>query len=360
MTVADSVYRIDAARHFYAEELRFVAHVAGEAVIRAFASVPRERFLGPGPWQVLGEDRNYWPTPDADPSHVYHNVLIAIDVARGLNNGHPQFWAHQLDRLDLHPGDAVCHVGAGTGYYTAIQAEIVGPDGRVIGIEVDPELATRARNNLADRTNVEVRTGDGSLADPGPVDAVIVNAGATHPMPGWLSALKPGGRMLLPLTTERDNGIVLRIERLGEDAYYAASVVSRVTIYPCAGARERREEQVLIEALAGGGQHFVRSLRLDRHTPDDTCWLHGRRFCLSIKPPIAVNHAYVAAAISPGPAIPIISLPQASVQPGRRLRRSPGISELELVDDAETVCARFARGALSPSGANRRGSRTVP
>jgi protein-L-isoaspartate(D-aspartate) O-methyltransferase len=60
---------------------------------------------------------------------------------------------------------------------------------------------------------------DGSRHDPGPVDALIINAGATHPMPGWLSALKPGGRMLLPLTTERGDGIVVRVERVGRRRY---------------------------------------------------------------------------------------------------------------------------------------------
>ena len=283
--------RLEAARHFYAEELRFVTHVDGP-VIRAFAAVPRERFLGPGPWLIMGEDRTYWRTTDGDPAHVYHNVLIAIDATRALNNGHPQFWASLLDRLDLRPGDSVCHIGAGTGYYTAIQAELVGPEGRVVGIELDSGLADRARANLADRANVGILAADGSRHAPGPVDAIIVNAGATHPAPTWLPALKPGGRMLLPLTTERDDGIVLRIERLAASSSYAAEFVSPVHIYPCSGAREHDAEQALVHALAGGGQRFIRSLRLDRHAPDGTCWLHLNKFCLSIEPPAALDHAH--------------------------------------------------------------------
>jgi len=72
------------ARRCYAEELRFSANVTSRAVIDAFATVPRERFVGPGPWKIkspmwMGE---YWITADADPRHVYHDTLIALDAAR--------------------------------------------------------------------------------------------------------------------------------------------------------------------------------------------------------------------------------------------------------------------------------------
>ena len=321
--MSDPAERIEAARRFYAEELRFVAHVETEDVIRAFASVPREKFLGLGPWLVMGDDRTYWRTPDDDPVHVYHNVLLAIDAARELNNGHPQFWAGLLDKLGLRRGDTVYHVGAGTGYYTAIQAEIVGPEGRVTGVEIDPELAARARANLADRMNVEIATADGSLHDPGPVDALIVNAGATHPVPGWLAALKPHGRMLLPLTTDRNDGIVLRIERMGEEAIYAAAVVSGVGIYPCAGARERDAERALVRALGGGGRRFIRSLRVDPHTADGTCWLHGDGYCLSINPPAASHRIRVAADKALDPTAPIMRLGRGNGPGGESTRRAP-------------------------------------
>ncbi len=179
--------RIEAARGAYAEELRFVAAVRSERVVRAFATVPRECFLGPGPWQVLRlRDGAYWETPDADPAHLYHNVLIAIDASRGLNNGHPEFWAMLFDAVGIRPGDHVVHVGAGLGYYSAIQAALAGPDGRVTAIEIDPALAERARAALADRPNVTVIDGDGAAAALEPADVIIVNAGATHPLPaGW-------------------------------------------------------------------------------------------------------------------------------------------------------------------------------
>ena len=75
---------IAACRHFYAEELRAVAHLRSEALVRAFATVRREDFLGVGPWQVLisweAGSSSYRTTEDCDPRHLYHNVLVAIDA----------------------------------------------------------------------------------------------------------------------------------------------------------------------------------------------------------------------------------------------------------------------------------------
>ena len=81
-------------RRFYAEEIEAACGLTSPAIVEAFAAVPRERFLGPGPWQVCGFDADlkgvkYRATPDADPRHVYHNVAIAIDQSRVLNNGQP-------------------------------------------------------------------------------------------------------------------------------------------------------------------------------------------------------------------------------------------------------------------------------
>ncbi len=95
---------------------------------------------------------------------------------------------------------------AGVGYYTAIMAELVGPSGRVTGIEFDPELAARAKANFAGRPNVEILAGDGATVPFDPADVIYVNAGATRPAPAWLDRLKEGGRLVLPLTTAKGFG----------------------------------------------------------------------------------------------------------------------------------------------------------
>src|SRR5204862_8134496 len=137
-------------RRFYAEEVRAVANLQNEALADAFARVRREDYLGPGPWQIATPDSwqertqgspagdGYRTTPDADPRHLYHNVLVAIDAARRLNNGQPGSLAMWLDALELRRGERVVHVGCGVGYYTAIIAETVGPEGNVTGVELDP------------------------------------------------------------------------------------------------------------------------------------------------------------------------------------------------------------------------------
>lgn len=275
---------IKAARLAFAEELRYVAHVRSDRVIEAFATVPRELFVGERPWRVYDFADGYWEAPGDDPRSAYHNVLFAIDAARDLNNGQPEFWARLLDRLEIRARDRIYHIGAGTGYYTAIMAELAGHDGAVIAAEIDHSLAERARSNLASRANVQIIAADGASFEPGPVDVIVINAGATHPTPMWLAALAPGGRMLLPLTTDGWNGAVFRIERLAEQDRYGATAVSGVSIYPCAGARSIKAERLLARALAQGGQRFVRSLRLDAHAHDSTCWLHGEGYCLSTRP----------------------------------------------------------------------------
>lgn len=272
-------------RQFYAEELRAVANLQSEAVVQAFAKVSREHFLGPGPWQVRSPDiEGYFATKDAAPRRLYHNILVAIDATRNLNNGHPSFLASLIDRLEVKPTDNVIHVGCGTGYYTAIIAEVVGRDGHVTAIEVDTHLAARARDNLNDLPNVEVIEGDGGEIDAGSADAILVNAGATHPRSVWLDSLRPGGRLILPLTVTNDadgsgGGRVLKVTR--KTGGFTASFISGVGIFPCVGGRDAELNQRLKEAFDRDDWKSVQSLRREPHEPADTCWLHTEGFCLS-------------------------------------------------------------------------------
>ena len=63
-----------------------MARVRSPAVVEAFANVPREHFAGPGPWRPWYV-RDYWTTQDADPRHLCHDVLVAIDDARRRRTG---------------------------------------------------------------------------------------------------------------------------------------------------------------------------------------------------------------------------------------------------------------------------------
>lgn len=283
-------------RRYYAEELRAVANLQSDALVDAFAKVSREDFLGPGPWLILNpfhsidesnEASYYRETADADPKHLYHNVLVAIDPKRCLNNGQPSFLATLIDSLDLVPGNSVVHIGCGTGYYTAIIAEVVGPEGRVTAFEVDTGLAARARNNLSDLPHVEVLESDSGGVAQNIYDGMLVNAGATHPRHAWLDALRVGGRLILPLTVSNEtdvtqSGEVLKIKR--QENGWSAGFLCSTSIFPCSGARDPDLNDKLRAAFKRGDLNRIQSLRRDIHEPSDTCWLHSDQFCLSTLP----------------------------------------------------------------------------
>lgn len=148
-------------REFFA---KYVAGNANPGIANAFALVPRERFAGPGPWSIRCGD-GYIRTPDDDPAFIYQDVLIGLDPDRGINIGMPSAHAAWLDKMDLREGDRVIQVGAGTGYYTAVIAEIVGASGTVTAFEIDEDLAARARQNLKDYSQVLVTLGPESAAN---------------------------------------------------------------------------------------------------------------------------------------------------------------------------------------------------
>ena len=147
------------ARRWFAEELRFVARVGDPRIVEAFASVPRERFVGPGPLRILSSwnMKDYWTPPGPSPAAVYHDVLIAYDEKRRLNNGQPSLWAFVFDKLNVTRGERVLHLGCGIGYYTAVLAELVGPAGAVTAIEIENPSrnahAKRSRRGLRSRSS---------------------------------------------------------------------------------------------------------------------------------------------------------------------------------------------------------------
>ncbi|HXD34794.1 MAG TPA: methyltransferase domain-containing protein [Pyrinomonadaceae bacterium] len=287
---------LEEIRQFFAEEIAEVANIQTERLVAAFARVPREHFLGPGPWKIANPDAlqtpaghaksvNYRNTIDDDPRRLYHNIVVAIDPEKQLNNGQPGSLATWLDALELQEGDEAVHIGCGVGYYTAIMAETVGPSGHVVGVEVEAHLAKRANENLSYLGNAEAVYADGGKYDPAPLDALFVNAGATFPRAAWLDCLRPGGRLVFPLTITQDNnfhsmGFMVKIKRQANG--YSARFLSSVMIFPCLGARSDESNQRLREALMKGTWGTVQSLRRDKHDADDTCWLHGEDFCLSV------------------------------------------------------------------------------
>jgi len=277
-------------RRNFANRIAALAQVKSLDLIEALANVPREDFVGPGPWKVMRPPftGGYVETPDADPTHLYDSVVVALDASRYLNNGEPSGLAAWLDALEIRRGCRFLHIGCGVGYYTAVVAHAASSRGAVLALEADSDLADRAQRNLALYKNVEVRCATGPAPADGRFDAVFVNAGATEILPVWLDRLAEGGRLLVPLTTSSSlDGIgsqlglghMLRVER-GTDSYLAC-FISPVGIFHCIGARTERGEQILGEAFQRRDVSAVRRLRRDRHDEQPTCWLHSASFCLT-------------------------------------------------------------------------------
>jgi protein-L-isoaspartate(D-aspartate) O-methyltransferase len=259
--------------------------------VAAFAAVPRERFLGPGPWQIplgprrFGEPWSYRSTRTSDPRHVYHNILIAIDRERELHNGLPSFLAFKIEAARVSFTDRVVHIGCGVGYYTAIMAELAR-EGSVVAIETDADLARRSRENLVPWKNVEVVSGDGTTYDPGYADVFFVNAGATHPSRVWLDRLAEFGRMILPLTYrdhQSSRGIVLLIDRGGQDDLSARTLCG-ISVFDCTGGRDSGFNAALGTALEREDSDEIRSLKPSDHPPAASCWAHLGDVCVSREP----------------------------------------------------------------------------
>ncbi|HEX5109080.1 MAG TPA: hypothetical protein VFV95_11560 [Vicinamibacterales bacterium] len=276
-------------RRFFAEEIAATAGLKTPALIDALAAVPREHFLRPGPWMVRGEGDFGAPprhTPDADPRHTYHNYSMAIDPARQLFNGAPGLLAMWIDSLGLQPGHRVLHIGAGLGYYSALIGHVVGAKGTVVAIEVDESLASEARTNLLSMPWVDLLHGDGTAALEGTFNAILVNAGVTHPQDAWLDALAAGGRLLLPLTVTMPamgslgKGFMALLTK-SADGSFSARTLSLVSVYSGVGLRDEALNASLGAAMMRSPFPTFSRLRRDPHDAGPSCWLHGPAFCFS-------------------------------------------------------------------------------
>ena len=251
--------RLDSFRDFYAR------------LVGAFRAVPREKFVGEGPWSAF-TPTGYVPTLTDDPAVVYQDITLKLPGVEGpTNNGQPSLHAACLAALSPAKGETGVHVGAGTGYYTAILAELVGPEGSVIAYEIETPLADQAKRNLSSwpQATVECRSGvAGSLPQ---TDFIYVNAGATHPDESWLSALNANGRLLFPLTPSEGVGGMLLLRKAAKNAFNARFVCPAMFI-SCAGARNDVTGAALTDAFRSANIWAAASFRLGSRPGDDCCF----------------------------------------------------------------------------------------
>ena len=281
---------IEAHRAFFAKLITSSVGQPGGRLTEAFAATPREHFAGPGPWSIFTA-AGYIDTPSDDPTFLYQNVVVALAKESRINNGEPILHAASLAALNVKEGESVVHIGAGTGYYTAVLSRLAGATGPVTAYEINPELAQRAAANLADLANVTVCRQSGSTGTLPACDVIYVNAGATGPLDMWLDALRPGGRLLFPLTpAEGPGGMpgaggMLLVTQTSPNQFDARFLFPAMFI-PCAGARDEETAKKLSEAFKRGDMRQVQSLRRNT-TPNETCWCSGNGWWLSTAKPAA-------------------------------------------------------------------------
>ena len=195
----------DAARARLASELRHRGRSLSRSVLGAFAKVPRHVFV-----------------PEIAPADAYRDeafvIKCGVDGMPVSSSSQPAMMAIMLDQLGLQPGHRVLEIGTGSGYNAAVMAAVVGPRGKVISIDIDPELVTRARAGLAAAgyDSVAVMCADGGFGHPdgAQFDRIIVTAGAWDIAPAWLDQVAAGGLLVLPLSVR---GIQLSVALRRDD-----------------------------------------------------------------------------------------------------------------------------------------------
>ena len=224
---------LDELRAFYAAQMASASNSDDPRFERIFELVPREAFLDPGPWQIK-VNRRYIKTPSADPAYLYQNVLVALDAAKGINNGEPFLHAAWIGAVAPRGGETVCHIGAGTGYYTALLSMLTLPGGSIRAFEIDEGLARKAAENLGPFSGVSVTCGDATELSLPASDLIYVNAGVVAPPRSWLEALRPRGRMIFPWRPTDNIGLTMLLTSSGSG--FEVKPLMPSWFIPCVGA----------------------------------------------------------------------------------------------------------------------------
>jgi protein-L-isoaspartate(D-aspartate) O-methyltransferase len=174
--------------------------IRDERVIAAMRKVPRHLFLDEALWPQAYED---YPLPIGERQTISQPYIVAL----------------MTEKLSLKGEERVLEVGTGSGYQTAILAELAE---RVYSIERIASIAKRARKILDDLkySNVMIKIGDGTLgwSEYAPYDGIIVTAASPYVPKPLLDQLKVGGRLVIPIGGECSQDLIV-YTKIGEDRY---------------------------------------------------------------------------------------------------------------------------------------------
>ncbi|MGI5185415.1 methyltransferase, FxLD system [Dactylosporangium sp. CA-152071] len=183
--------------------------ITTDAVARAMLAVPRERFTPPG-------------TDLTDVYGAYNAVITKRQPDGRAMSSVSAAWlqARMLEQARIGPGSRVLEIGSG-GCNAALIAELVGPTGHVVSLDIDADVVAAAQSALttAGYPHVQVVHSDGEhgYAADGPYDVVLVTVETSDVPPAWTDQLAAGGRLVAPvrmrahtrsLTLERDGDLL--------------------------------------------------------------------------------------------------------------------------------------------------------
>lgn len=188
-------------------ELREEGYLKTRAIISAFAKIKREDFVRPG-----------------DKSEAAINAPLPI--GKGQTISQPLTVAFMLELLEPKRGDKILDVGTGSGWTPALLAEIVGPEGKIYGLEIIPELKEFGEKNLEKygfikegRAQIILGSGYIGLPDTAPFDKILVSAASEEIPENLLKQLKTGGTMVIPIGRQYETQTIFKIKRVNENEF---------------------------------------------------------------------------------------------------------------------------------------------
>ena len=213
-------------------------HLAGRGItdpkiLAAFQAVPREAFVHEG-----AADLAYADTP--------------LPIGHGQTISQPYIVALTIEALQLHGGERVLEIGAGSGYAAAVLSRIAG---EVFTVERLPPLCALAESRLERLgfTNVRLHCGDGSLGWPehASYDAIAVAAAGPEVPPALLAQLAVGGRLVMPVGPDNASQVLIRVTRVSPTELRREELAD-VRFVPLIGEQAWEDESQVIRSRRGG------------------------------------------------------------------------------------------------------------